>query len=49
MLSDNIRNYRKENNMSQDELAEKLGVPIAFAEGEGADFVAKVFGVEPFA
>lgn len=26
MLSDNIRNYRKENNMSQDELAEKLGV-----------------------
>ena len=30
-------------------LAEKLGVPIAFAEGEGADFVAKVFGVEPFA
>ena len=35
--------------MSRDELAEKLGVPIAFAEGEGADFVAKVFGVEPFA
>lgn len=26
MLSDNIRNYRKENNLSQDELAEKLGV-----------------------
>ena len=26
MLSDNIRKYRKENNMSQDELAEKLGV-----------------------
>lgn len=26
MLSDNIRNYRKINNMSQDELAEKLGV-----------------------
>lgn len=26
MLSDNIRNYRKSNNMSQDELAEKLGV-----------------------
>lgn len=26
MLSDNIRNYRKENNMSQDELAEKLEV-----------------------
>lgn len=26
MLSDNIRIYRKENNMSQDELAEKLGV-----------------------
>lgn len=24
MLSDNIRNYRKINNMSQDELAEKL-------------------------
>lgn len=26
MLSDNIKNYRKKNNMSQDELAEKLGV-----------------------
>lgn len=26
MLSDNIRNYRKKSNMSQDELAEKLGV-----------------------
>lgn len=26
MLSDNIRNYRKEYNMSQDELADKLGV-----------------------
>lgn len=26
MLSDNIKNYRKENNLSQDELAEKLGV-----------------------
>ena len=26
MLSDNIREYRKRNNMSQDELAEKLGV-----------------------
>lgn len=26
MLSDNIRDYRKKNNMSQDELAEKLGV-----------------------
>ncbi len=26
MLSDNIKKYRKENNMSQDELAEKLGV-----------------------
>lgn len=26
MLSDNIRKYRKENNMSQDELAEKIGV-----------------------
>ena len=26
MLSDNIRNYRKENKLSQDELAEKLGV-----------------------
>ncbi len=26
MLSDNIRNYRKQNNLSQDELAEKLGV-----------------------
>lgn len=26
MLSDNIRCYRKENNLSQDELAEKLGV-----------------------
>lgn len=34
--------------MSRDELAEKLGVPVAFAEGEGADFVAKIFGVEPF-
>ena len=22
--------------------------PCAFAEGEGADFVAKIFGVEPF-
>ena len=26
MLSDNIREYRKKSNMSQDELAEKLGV-----------------------
>lgn len=26
MISDNIRNYRKANNMSQDELAERLGV-----------------------
>ena len=26
MLSDNIKNYRKKSNMSQDELAEKLGV-----------------------
>ena len=26
MLSDNIRDYRKKSNMSQDELAEKLGV-----------------------
>ena len=26
MISDNIRNYRKANNLSQDELAEKLGV-----------------------
>lgn len=26
MLSDNIRNYRKKHNMSQDELADKLGV-----------------------
>lgn len=26
MLSDNIRHFRKQNNMSQDELAEKLGV-----------------------
>ena len=26
MIADNIRNYRKANNMSQDELAEKLGV-----------------------
>ncbi len=26
MLSDNIRNYRKKNNLSQDELAEKVGV-----------------------
>ena len=26
MLSDNIREYRKKANMSQDELAEKLGV-----------------------
>ncbi len=26
MISDNIRNYRKANNMSQDELAEQLGV-----------------------
>lgn len=26
MLPDNIKKYRKENNMSQDELAEKLGV-----------------------
>ena len=26
MLSDNIRNFRKKNNMSQDELAEKLNV-----------------------
>ena len=26
MLSDNIKNYRKESNMSQDDLAEKLGV-----------------------
>ena len=26
MLSDNIRNLRKENRLSQDELAEKLGV-----------------------
>ena len=26
MLSDNIKKYRKENNLSQDELAEKLGV-----------------------
>lgn len=33
--------------MSRDELAERLGVPLAFAEGEGADFVAKVFGAEP--
>ena len=33
--------------MSRDELSEKLGVPIAFSEGEGADFVAKVFGASP--
>ena len=26
MLSDNIRSYRKKNNLSQDELAEKIGV-----------------------
>ena len=26
MISDNIKKYRKENNLSQDELAEKLGV-----------------------
>ena len=26
MLAENIRKYRKEKNMSQDELAEKLGV-----------------------
>lgn len=26
MLSENIRKYRKENNMSQDKLAEKVGV-----------------------
>lgn len=26
MLADNIRRFRKQNNMSQDELAEKLGV-----------------------
>ena len=28
MLSDNIRNYRKINNMSQDELAEKLAKQV---------------------
>mgnify|MGYP002706198165 CR=1 FL=1 len=33
MLSDNIRNYRKINNMSQDELAEKVSSAILSKPG----------------
>ncbi len=34
--------------MSHKELAEKLSVNVEFSTDEGCDFVAKIFGVEPF-
>ena len=55
MISENIRFYRKTNNMSQDELAEKLGVSrqsISFWENgqtqptlENVIALAKIFNI----